>query len=289
MPPPARPPEAAIDLPPGVPERWQARLRFALGLARAAGMAIAPHFRVGSGLTVENKASGGFDPVTAADREAERVMRDMILAAGLGDGIDGEEFGVEASSNGWLWRLDPVDGTRAFMAGLPLWTTLISLEGADGVPVIGVIDQSFLGETYVGWPGGAALLQQRGWHKLAVRAPRRLVEAVAATTDPFIFTPSERGAFEHVRATARLTRYGCDAYAYARLAAGDIDLVIESGLQAHDVAALLPVVEGAGGVLADWRGRPKGREGRPLSGQVVACASQAMLAEAVISLRRSAV
>jgi histidinol phosphatase-like enzyme (inositol monophosphatase family) len=244
----------------------------ALRLADAARAAALPHFRVASTET-HNKLSTGFDPVTEADRAAERAMRDILADARPNDGIEGEEYGASPGSTSLVWHLDPVDGTRAFIAGVPVWTVLIGL-AIDGRARLGVIDQPWMDERYVGVVDGddrEAWLDCRGDRTpLRVRPCARLTDAILSTTDPFILSAPERGAFEHLRATARLTRYGLDAYAYARLAAGTIDMVAESGLQAHDVAALIPVIEGAGGVVTDWRGEP------------------AKLGEAVISLRRSA-
>jgi len=263
----------------------EAALAFAGRLADSAGKAIAPHFRALS--SVEGKAGpkrDGFDPVTAADRDAEQAMRALIEAERPQDGIIGEEYGERASQNGFTWLLDPVDGTRAFVAGLPVWTTLIALCDPQGDPVIGIIDQSALGERYLGWPGGAALETSGGRTPIQVSAQGDLREATIATTDPFILTPAEQGAWTHLRHTARIIRYGLDAYAYARLAAGTIDLVAESGLAPWDTAALIPVVRGAGGLACDWTGAPA----RP-GGQLVCASSQALLDQALISLRRSAV
>ena len=174
------------------------------------------------------------------------------------------------------------EGSGAFVAGLPSWCVLIGLV-KDGKPILGVIDQPWLDERYVG-VGDEAWLECRGERTpLKTRDCPRLTEAVLSTTDPFILTAPERGAFEHIRATARLTRYGLDAYAYARLAAGTIDMVTETGLKPHDVAALFPVIEGAGGVITDWRGNPA-----QLGGQIVAAANRKILDEALVSLRRSA-
>lgn len=257
----------------------------ALRLADAARAAALPHFRAAT--HADNKLTIGFDPVTEADRAAERAMREIIAAERPDDGVEGEEYGATTGSTGLVWHLDPVDGTRAFIAGIPVWTVLIGL-AVEGRALVGVIDQPWMDERYVGAPGragaGEAWLDCRGARSpLRVRDCPRLTDAILSTTDPFILTAPERGAFEHLRATARLTRYGLDAYAYARLAAGTIDMVAESGLQAHDVAALIPVIEGAGGVVTDWRGEPA-----KLGGQIVAAANRDILDEAVISLRRSA-
>lgn len=260
----------------------QAALACAGRLAASAANAILPHFRAGG--SIDNKAASGFDPVTEADRAAEKAMRDILQSERPDDGILGEEFDETPSQNGYKWVLDPVDGTRAFVAGLPVWTTLIALCDASGDPVIGVIDQPVLGERYVGWPGGAALETATGSTPMHVSSETDLRRATISTTDPFILTPAEQGAWTHLRATARLVRYGLDAYAYARLAAGSIDLVAESGLAPYDAAAVIAVVRGAGGLACDWSGAPA----KP-GGQLVCAASEGILDQALISLRRSAV
>ena len=224
-------------------------------------------------------------PVTEADRAAERAMRDILAERRPRDAIEGEEFGSQAGTTGFTWYLDPIDGTRAFIAGLPSWTTLIGVT-SDERPILGIIDQPWMDERYIGMTDedmGAYLVGRGTTTTLITRRLQHLTEAILSTTDPFILTPPERGAFEHVRATARLTRYGLDAYAYARLAAGTIDMVIESGLKSHDVAALIPVIQGAGGLVTDWRGEPA-----RLGGQIVAASCRRILDEALISLRRSA-
>ncbi|MEQ9505299.1 MAG: inositol monophosphatase family protein [Hyphomonas sp.] len=261
-----------------------ADLAFAARLADAAWAAIRVHFRA---LTqVDDKGSStrpGFDPVTEADRAAEVAMRALVAAERPGDGVIGEEFPETPSTTGYCWYFDPVDGTRAFVAGLPVWTTLIALADPEGVPVIGVIDQPVLGERYLGWPGGARLDTANGSSPIRVSACNDLRQATIATTDPFILSPPEQGAWNHLRSAARITRYGLDAYAYARLAAGTVDLVAESGLKSWDVAALIPVVRGAGGLATDWRGQtPK------LGGQIVCASSEPVLEQALLALRRAA-
>ena len=251
-------------------------------MADAARTAILPHFRALSG--IDNKHGGSdFDPVTAADRAAEQAMRSVLAELRPHDAIHGEEYGITIGTSGWTWVLDPIDGTRAFVAGLPVWTTLIGLVDQHGDAVVGVIDQPVLDERYCGWPGGAHLQAAGQVTPLRVSACNDLREATIATTDPFIMTPPEQGAWTHLRATARIVRYGLDAYAYARLAGGTIDLVAESGLAPYDAAALIPIVRGAGGLACDWRGQPA----RP-GGQLVCATNQAMLDQALIALRRSA-
>ena len=252
-------------------------------MADAARAAIMPHFRA---LTaVENKQDdGAFDPVTVADRAAETAMREVLADLRPNDAIFGEEFGRKAGTTGWTWVLDPIDGTRAFVAGLPSWTTLIGLVDEPGDAIVGIIDQPVLDERYIGTPEGSVLQTAQGETPIRVSQCEDLREAVIATTDPFIMTPPEQGAWTHLRHTARITRYGLDAYAYARVAAGTIDLVAETGLAPYDAAALIPVVRGAGGLACDWRGNPA----KP-GGQLVCSASSGILDQALISLRRSAV
>jgi histidinol phosphatase-like enzyme (inositol monophosphatase family) len=250
-------------------------------LADAARTAALPHFRNASG-AADNKAATGYDPVTEADRAAERAIREILARERPDDAIEGEEYGSKPGTTGLTWHLDPVDGTRAFVAGLTSWCVLIGLAEGD-TAVLGVIDQPYLDERYIGAGGESHFISRGVTSTLQTRACPALTDAILSTTDYFILTLPERGAFEHIRQTARLTRYGLDAYGYARLAAGTIDMVAETGLKSHDVCALIPVIEGAGGVVTDWRGdKPK------LGGQIVAAANRKILDEALVSLRRSA-
>ncbi len=251
-------------------------------LADAAREATLPHFR---NSVADNKAAQAFDPVTEGDRAGERALREILSQACPHDAVVGEEYPASAGSSGWTWYLDPIDGTRAFVAGLPSWTTLIGLAGPDGTPVFGCIDQPVLGERYLGWPGGAAMCTPEGEATLSVSSCNDLREAVISTTDPFILSAAEQGAWTHLRHAARLTRYGLDGYAYARLAAGSIDLVAESGLKPWDAAALIPVVRGAGGLATDWHGRPASAAG----GQLLCCAGVGIQEQALLALRRSAI
>ena len=255
---------------------------FILELGAVAAEVILPLFRAEHGL--ENKAAKGFDPVTRADRDAETAIRREIAARFPDHGVVGEEHGSDRPDAEFVWVLDPVDGTRAFVAGLPVWTTLIALR-FQGSPVLGLIAQPYLREFYVGTPVyGSRLVTPDGEHRLEVRSQAALTEAVLMTTDTDLFAPAEAAAFAQVRAAARLTRLGCDAYAYAQLAAGWVDLVVESGLQSWDAEALVAVIEGAGGLVCDWRGERLGREG----GQIAAAGDPRVLREALVSLRRAA-
>ncbi len=231
-------------------------------LADAARAAILPHFRVAT--PTEDKGAGQFDPVTEADRGAERAIRALIGEYRPDAGIEGEEYGKSPSRNGWTYVLDPVDGTRAFISGLPLWGCLIGL-CFEETPVFGVLDQGYLGERFMGFPGGAVLVDAAGERPLRTRPCAGLETATIATTDPDLFTAAEAPAYRAVRQRARLARLGCDCYAYGMVALGGIDLVIESGLKRHDIAALIPIVSGSGGLVSDWRGGPAG-----MGGQVIA-------------------
>ena len=231
---------------------------------------------------VENKGGGGaFDPVTNADRAVERVVRDLIEERWPDHAIEGEEFAAKETSSRYRWSLDPVDGTRSFICGLPSWTVLIALLD-EGRPVVGVIDAPRLGERFVGHGDVAEFVAASGRSGLRTSQCRALDEARLSTTDPYLFSPEDRIGFERVRERARLTRYGLDGYAYGRLAAGDLDLVVESGLAPHDMNALLPVVTAAGGKVSNWLGGTDFSQGK-----LVAAASAELLDQAVSLLSLS--
>ncbi|MEX0280563.1 MAG: histidinol-phosphatase [Arenibacterium sp.] len=232
-------------------------------LADAARVAILPHFRA-SDLGAENKLADGFDPVTVADRAGEEAMRALLKAHRPDDGIWGEEFGREAGTSGREWVLDPIDGTRGFISGTPTWGVLIALSGAGG-PFLGVVDQPYIGERFSGENGKASVTGPLGSRDIQVRAPRALSEATVFTTFPEVGTEEDRRGFEAVASRARLTRYGMDCYAYALLAAGQIDLVIEAGLHAYDVQAPVALIEAAGGIVTNWEGGPVHDGGRALA------------------------
>ncbi|WP_430522404.1 histidinol-phosphatase [Marinovum algicola] len=232
-------------------------------MADVARAAILPFFR-GAALGTENKQSGGFDPVTLADRAAEQAMRDVLARARPEDGILGEEFGHDAGSSGLTWVLDPIDGTRGFISGTPTWGVLIALSNADG-PFLGIIDQPYIGERFRGGGGEARMEGPQGTQDLRTRATGDLSEALLFTTFPEVGTPEERAGFERVAEAVKLTRYGMDCYAYALLAAGQVDLVIEAGLNAYDIQAPIAVIEAAGGVVTDWQGRPVHNGGQVLA------------------------
>ncbi len=233
-------------------------------LADAAGKAILPFFRQ-RGLTAENKDVGtGFDPVTAADRAAEQAMRAVLADRRPGDAILGEEYGTQSGTSGLTWVLDPIDGTRAFLAGTPTWGVLISVRDEAG-PVYGIIAQPYTQERFRGGLSRADFTGPHGTGLLGVRDTQAIEQAILFTTFPEVGTPEDRAGFERVAAQARLVRYGMDCYAYALLAAGHIDLVIEAGLSAYDIAAPSAVIEAAGGIVTNWEGGPVHEGGRALA------------------------
>ncbi len=232
-------------------------------LATISGEAIRPFFRTALG--VENKShTGVFDPVTAADRAAETAMRMLIRKTFPAHGIIGEEFGDERADAPYVWVLDPIDGTKSFISGMPAWGTLIGLM-KDGVPVYGMMHQPFMGERFTGDGASAHYRGPAGERRLLARTCKDLSEAALFTTSPLLMTEEERGRFQRVERAARLTRYGGDCYAYCMVAAGYIDLVIEAGLKPHDIVALIPIIEGAGGIVTDWSGGPAAKGGRILA------------------------
>lgn len=233
-------------------------------LADAARDAILPHFRNAS-LQADSKTDDGFDPVTVADRAAEEKMRAILARHRPEDGIWGEEFGREAGSSGREWVLDPIDGTRGFIAGTPTWGVLIALSEAGQGPILGVIDQPYIGERFSGAAGRSWVNGPLGRRDLSVRATKDLADAVIFTTFPEVGTEDDRRSFQAVAARTRLTRYGMDCYAYALLAAGHIDLVMEAGLHAYDIQAPIALIEAAGGIVTNWEGGPAFDGGRALA------------------------
>jgi histidinol phosphatase-like enzyme (inositol monophosphatase family) len=231
-------------------------LAFAHRLADAAGEVIRPYFRRKIEVTDKGGGTAMFDPVTEADKRAEKAIRALIKRERPADGILGEEFGEEKGSSGRIWVIDPVDGTRAFITGNTQWGTLIALNEG-GRPVLGILDQPVLHERFVGTEDGAEMRSRDGTMKLATRACASLGEAVLMTTHPWnYFDASEQTAFRRLAESALLSRFGGDCYGYGLLAMGFVDLVVEARLKPWDIQALIPVVEGAGGIVTDWRGGP---------------------------------
>lgn len=240
---------------------------FAHELADRAGAAILPHFR--KALAVDDKGAAGgsgFDPVTAADKAAERVISRALRERFPDHGLVGEEYGERAGAGRYRWVVDPIDGTRAFIMGYPLWGTLIGVI-EDDAPLVGVLDQPFTRERI--WSSkDAAFLRVAGGRsrRISTRGCRRLADAVLSTTHPDLFAPgTEADGFARLKSKVRMTRYGGDCYAYAMLAAGFVDLVAEAGLKPYDIVALIPIIERAGGCITTWDGRPATGGGRILA------------------------
>ena len=245
-------------------------------LADAAREATLLHFR--TELAAENKEADRFDPVTVADRLSETRMREILAERRPQDGILGEEFGHHEGTSGLTWVLDPIDGTRSYLAGTPTWGVLIAVMDATG-PIYGLIDQPYIGERFMGGLGRAELIGPQGRRALKTRAARPLSEAILFTTFPEVGTLAERASFDRVKAGAKLTRYGTDCYAYGLVAAGQVDLVIEAGLQAYDVQGPIAVIEAAGGVVTNWEGGKA-----HMGGRILAAANATIHAEALALL-----
>lgn len=258
-------------------DEQDALVRTAHALADAARVETLKWFRQPD-LFADNKREAGFDPVTAADRASELKMRAILAELRPDDAILGEEFASKAGTSGLTWVLDPIDGTRAYLSGTPTWGVLIAVDDGNG-PIFGIIDQPYIGERFVGGFGQSEMSGPQGRHPLATRAPRPLSEAILFTTFPEIGSATERTAFETLSGQVRLTRYGTDCYAYALVAAGQIDLVVEAGLQPYDIQAPISVIEAAGGVVTDWKGGSAHRGGR-----ILAAANSAIHAAALAVL-----
>lgn len=257
-----------------------ALLALAEELAEVARPATLAHFRTAS-LTADSKETARFDPVTVADRAAEAAMRALIAARRPQDAILGEEMGATPGTSGLTWVLDPIDGTRGYLSGTPTWGVLIALSDSNG-PILGIIDQPYIRERFLGGFGQARLDGPQGRQPLATRAPRPLAEAILFTTFPEVGTPDEAAAFQALASQVRLTRYGMDCYAYALVALGQIDLVVEAGLQPYDIQAPIAVIEAGGGIVTDWRGGPAHQGGR-----VLAAANRAVHGAALAILSRA--
>lgn len=229
-------------------------------LAEAARVVTLKYFRT-EALATENKLSDGFDPVTRADREAELAMRSILGDLRPDDAILGEEFGAKSGTSGLTWVLDPIDGTRGFMSGTPTWGVLIAVSDENG-PFFGVIDQPFTAERFCGGFGETSYVGPHTSGQLSVSKTTELATATLFTTFPEVGSAFERRGFESVAANVQLVRYGMDCYAYALLAAGQIDLVIEASLQSYDIQAPIALIQAAGGTVTDWDGKPAHEGGR---------------------------
>ncbi|HJU10881.1 MAG TPA: histidinol-phosphatase [Candidatus Binataceae bacterium] len=240
----------------------QEYLEFACHVAELAGKVILPYFR--SGASVENKLKVGYDPVTMADREAEWLIRSEITRAYPQHSILGEEFGTSFGASALTWVIDPIDGTRGFVMGLPQWGTLLALN--DGArPLLGVMHQPFIGETFMGSRHGAYLRSEERTERLKTREIAELSDASVCATHPDMFSEGEEhAAFSRIARACKQTRYGTDCYGWCLLAAGLIDLVIETQLKPYDIQAPIAIIEAAGGIVTDWAGQPAYNGGRVL-------------------------
>ncbi|HXX26779.1 MAG TPA: histidinol-phosphatase [Pseudolabrys sp.] len=228
-------------------------------LATASGDTILPFFR--TALAIENKKAGGFDPVTAADRAAENAMRALIRKTFPDHGIVGEEYGSERTDAEYVWVLDPIDGTKSFITGMVAWGTLIGLMRF-GEPVFGMVHQPFTRERFSGDGGGANYRGPAGTRELRVRGCASFDDAILSTTSPLLMNKSDRADFVRLEDKVKLSRYGGDCYSYCMVAAGLIDLVVETEIKPYDIVAVIPVITGAGGIVTTWDGGPAQAGGR---------------------------
>lgn len=226
---------------------------FLFTLAEAAAGETLPRFRQSG--AIQNKLQSGFDPVTEADQAAERAIRSIIEKHFPDHGILGEEHGASGLERDYVWVIDPIDGTRAFISGLPVWGTLIGLTHKKKA-ISGLMSQPFTGETFYALNGASYLDRSGKTGRLRTRPTRQLADATLFTTTPHLFKSEARSRFETLEGKVRLSRYGCDCYAYAMVAAGHADLVVEPGLKPYDIVGLIPVIESAGGVVTCWDGSP---------------------------------
>lgn len=252
-------------------------MNFFFDLAAAASQATLEHFR--AKLDVENKSNEAFDPVTLADKASERAMRQLIMERYPDHGILGEEEAPLNLESEHIWVLDPIDGTRAFICGLPIWGVLIGLKVA-GKASMGMMCQPFTKEFYFAGPDGASYQGPDGSRPLQTRACSQLDSAVIMTTTPALFSPEERTVYDQIEAEAQLARYGTDCYGYCMVASGLTDAVIETGLAPYDVTALIPIIEQAGGRITTWSGGPA-----EAGGQIVAAGDADLHATLLEKLR----
>ncbi len=245
-------------------------------IADAAARETLPRFRVS--VSVDNKWQTGFDPVTEADREAERVIRTLITARFPDHGILGEEHGDVGLDREFVWVIDPIDGTRAFISGLPVWGTLVGLYH-HGRAVMSMMDQPFTGERFMAGPDGAFLSRQGRRERLQTRKSRSVGQSILMTTTPYFYTGALKAPYKALEDAAQLVRYGCDCYAFAMVAAGHVDICVDAGLKAYDVGGLIALIEQAGGVVTTWGG------GRPeMGGDILAAATPQLHREALALL-----
>lgn len=249
--------------------------QFTLKLAEASAKIILPQFR--KNIAIDVKDGEVWDPVTDADRGAERIIREMIEASYPGHSIIGEEFGTKQGTSPYTWVLDPIDGTRSFVIGMPTWATLIGLY-KEGQPLLGVMNQPFVGECFYGNPDGAWHQHQGSTEKIHVRPPVKLSQASAGTTAPQLYKGHE--GFARLQKAVTTIRFGGDAYFFSLVAAGHLDIAMDPGLQIYDIAALIPIIRGAGGVAGSWTDNDVTK-----GGNVMFASSQSLLDEAIEMMR----
>lgn len=240
-------------------------LNFAHELADQSGPIVLQHFRKRIAVENKQKDAGGFDPVTAADRGAEKVIAMLLQQRFPEHGLIGEEYGNHQDNAQFRWVIDPIDGTRSYISGSPLWGTLIGLMEGDA-PLLGLMDQPYTRERY--WSDQTSSYRREATGKvehLRTRSCTSIEDAVLTTTHPDLLNTSELKTFMHVKEQTRMTRYGGDCYLYAQLASGWIDIVMEAGLKSYDILALIPIVERAGGRITTWDGKPAANGGRILA------------------------
>jgi histidinol phosphatase-like enzyme (inositol monophosphatase family) len=253
--------------------------RFLNSLCERAARETLPRFRTQTKIT--NKNEIGFDPVTHADKEAERVIREEILRTFPDHGILGEEHGAYNSDADYQWIIDPIDGTRAFISGIPVWGTLIGLFHK-GKPLAGVMDQPFTGERFLCDGEISSLTLAGQTTPLKTSDTQSCKNALLMTTAPELYHGVDATVLAQLTKATRLTRYGADCYAFCMLAAGHVDIVMEAGVHLHDVAALIAIIEHAGGVMTDWQGNPISK-----AGNVIASANQELHKEALMIIAES--
>jgi len=253
-------------------------LAFLKRLADAAATESLRYFR--ADLDIENKYQVGFDPVTEGDKRAEAAIRAILEEEFPDHGILGEEYGATNTDRSHVWVIDPIDGTRAFIAGLPVWGTLVGLK-VDGHARMGFIHQPYTGEFYVADGAGASLIDREGrQRKLATRKNCALADAILFTTSPKLYSGQEQPAFERLENQVKLSRYGTDCYAAALVAAGHADIWIDPDLQPYDIVGIIPVIEQAGGIVTTIDG------GRPEDGgTVIAAGSKELHAQAIAAFK----
>ena len=248
---------------------------FAITLAHVSGAAILPYFR--QPLSVDNKLAEGWDPVTEGDRAAERVIREHIEKQYPTHGIIGEEFSTKQGTSAYTWVLDPIDGTRAFVVGMLSWATLIGLY-KDGKPFLGLMHQPFVGDLFYGSAEASYLRHAGVTRQIKCAAPKPLSQALAGTTSPHLYDPNS--GFDTLRQKVKMMRYGFDCYSFALLASGGLDIAMDPNLQIYDIAALIPIMQGAGAVVGSWTDNDPAQ-----GGNVICASSQALLDESKIMMR----